>query len=176
MNVNVGFIGLGIMGKPMALNLIKGGYPLWVYGRRVESMAPLVAAGANSAGQVAKACNQIVMLMTLQGLAEAFTFARNNGLDLERVYESLSGGSSQCRILEVLGKRMVERNYDPGIEARLHYKDIQIVLDEAHTLGMALPGTALITQMFNALIGRGGGNEDSSQLVEVIEAISKTRQ
>ena len=70
MNVNVGFIGLGIMGKPMALNLIKGGYPLWVYGRRVESMAPLVAAGANSAGQVAKACNQIVMLMTLQGLAE----------------------------------------------------------------------------------------------------------
>lgn len=290
----VGFIGLGVMGRPMALNLIKGGYSLLVYGRRKETMAPLIEAGAvacgspeevargcdvvftmvtttrdvlevvlgergiiagarpgsilvdmgtispaatrtmaqrlsaagiecldapvsgggigaingtlsimvggkpeiferikplfscmgknivhigpNSAGQVAKACNQIVMLMTLQGLAEAFTFARNNGLDLERVYESLSGGSSQCRILEVLGKRMVERNYDPGIEARLHYKDIQIVLDEAHTLGMALPGTALITQMFNALIGRGGGNEDSSQLVEVIEAISKTRQ
>ncbi|MEK7826360.1 MAG: NAD(P)-binding domain-containing protein, partial [Thermodesulfobacteriota bacterium] len=48
MNVNVGFIGLGIMGKPMALNLIKGGYPLWVYGRRVESMAPLIAAGART--------------------------------------------------------------------------------------------------------------------------------
>jgi hypothetical protein len=63
---------------------------------------------------------------------------------------------------------MVERDYDPGIEARLHYKDMQIVLEEAHTLGMALPGTALVTQMFNALIGRGGGNQDSSQLVEVV--------
>jgi 2-hydroxy-3-oxopropionate reductase len=289
----VGFIGLGVMGKPMALNLIKGGYDLRVYGRRKATTAPLVEAGAtactspeetargcdviftmvtatqdvlevvlgergviagagpgsivvdmgtispaatrtiaarlaeaslemldapvsgggigasngtlsimvggkaeifervkplfscmgknivhigpNSAGQVAKACNQIVMLTTLLGLAEAFTFARKNGLDPQRVYESLSGGSAQCRILEVLGKRMVERNYDPGIEARLHYKDLQIVLNEAHTLGLALPGTALVTQMFNALIGRGGGNEDSSQLVEVIEAISRIR-
>jgi 2-hydroxy-3-oxopropionate reductase len=289
----VGFIGLGVMGKPMALNLIKGGYSLRVYGRRKEAMAPLVETGAipcgsaeeaalgcdviftmvtatrdvqevilgergviagarpgaivvdmgtispaatraiaarlaeagiealdapvsgggigaisgtlsimvggkpeifervkplfscmgknivhigpNSAGQVAKACNQMVMLISLQGLAEAFAFARRNGLDSARVYEALSGGAAQSRILEVLGKRMVERNYDPGIEARLHYKDIQIVLDEAHTLGMALPGTALVTQMFNALIGRGGGNQDSSQLVEVIDAISKPR-
>ena len=67
----------------------------------------------------------------------------------------------------------MQRSYDPVIEARLHDKDIQIVLEEAHALGMALPGTALVTQMFNALIGRGGGNEDSSQLIEVIEAISK---
>jgi 2-hydroxy-3-oxopropionate reductase len=289
----VGFIGLGVMGKPMALNLIKGGYSPRVYGRRKEAMEPLVEAGAvacgsaeeaalgcdviftmvtttrdvqevvlgergviagarrgaivvdmgtispaatraiaarlaeagiealdapvsgggigavsgtlsimvggkpeifervkplfscmgknivhigpNGAGQVAKACNQIVMLVALQGLAEAFAFARKNELDSAKVYEALSGGAAQSRILEVLGKRMVERNYDPGIEARLHYKDIQIVLDEAHTLGMALPGTALVTQMFNALIGRGGGNQDSSQLVEVIDALSKTR-
>jgi len=135
----------------------------------------IVHIGPNSAGQVAKACNQMVMLIALQGLAEAFAFARKNGLDSAMVYEALSGGAAQSRILEVLGKRMVERNYDPGIEARLNYKDIQIVLDEAHTLGMALPGTALVTQMFNALIGRGGGNQDSSQLVEVIEALSKTR-
>src|SRR5512133_2281505 len=290
MVTNVGFIGLGVMGRPMALNLIKGGNRLRVYGRRAETMARLVEAGAtacgspeeaargcdvvftmvtntqdvlevvlgergiiagarpgtilvdmgtispaatrtiaarlaeaglealdapvsgggigaangtlsimaggkpeifervkphfacmgknivhigpNGAGQVAKACNQIVMLMTLQGLAEAFTFARKNGLDLERVYESLAGGAAECRIREVLGKRIVERNYVPGIEARLHYKDIQIVLNEAHTLGMALPGTAIVTQMFNALIGRGGGNQDSSQLAEVLEAMS----
>ncbi len=287
---NVGFIGLGVMGKPMALNLIKGGYRLRVYGRRKETADPLVEAGSvacgspeevargseivftmvtttqdvlevvlgergvvagarqgsilvdmatispaatrqiaarlaeagietldapvsgggigaangtlsimvggkpeifervrplfacmgknivhigpNGAGQVAKACNQVVMLSTLQGLAEAFTFARKTGLDPERVYASLSGGAAQCRILEVLGKRMVERNYAPGIEARLHYKDLQIVLNEAHTLGMALPGTALVTQTFNALIGHGGGNQDSSQLWEVIEGMS----
>ena len=285
-----GFIGLGVMGRPMALNLMKGGHRLLVYGRRREAMAPLVEAGAiacgsaeevaagcdivftmvtttrdvrdvvlgergimagarpgsihvdmgtispaatrviaarlgeagiemldapvsggeigaingtlsimvggkpeifeqvkplfaclgknivhvgpNSAGQVAKACNQMVLLITLQGLAEAFTFARKNGLDPEKLYEALSGGSAQSRIMEVLGKRMVERDYHAGIEARLHYKDIQIVLDEAHALGMALPATALVTQMFNALIGRGGGKEDSSQLLEVIEAMS----
>jgi 2-hydroxy-3-oxopropionate reductase len=136
----------------------------------------IVYIGPNGAGQVAKACNQIVMLATLQGLAEAFAFARATGLDEQRVYESLSGGASECRILEVLGKRMVERNYAAGIEARLHYKDLQIVLEECHMLGMALPGTALVTQMFNALIGRGGGTEDSSQLVEVIEGLSKGRR
>ncbi len=290
----VGFIGLGVMGKPMALNLIRGGYRLLVYGRRPETMASLVEAGAiacgsaaevaagcdivftmvtttndvlevvlgekgilagarpgsilvdmgtiapaatrviaarlaeagietldapvsggesgaingtlsimvggkpeifarvkplfaclgksivhigsNSSGQVAKACNQMVLLITLQGLAEAFTFARKNGLDPERIYEALSGGEAQSRILEVLGKRMVERYYQAGIEARLHYKDIQIVLDEAHALGLALPATALVTQMFNALIGRGGGNEDSSQLLEIIEAMSKSNR
>jgi 2-hydroxy-3-oxopropionate reductase len=290
MLLRVGFIGLGVMGRPMALNLIRGGYRLLVYGRRPETMAPLVEAGAiacgsaaevaagcdivftmvtttsdvlevvlgergimagarpgsilvdmgtispaatrmiaarlaevgiealdapvsggesgaingtlsimvggkseifervkplfaclgksivhvgpNSAGQVAKACNQMVLLITLQGLAEAFAFARRNGLDPEKIYEALSGGEAQSRSLEVLGKRMVERNYQAGIEARLHYKDIQIVLDEAHALGLALPATALVTQMFNALIGRGGGNEDSSQLLEIIEAMS----
>lgn len=133
----------------------------------------IVHVGLHSAGQVAKACNQMVLLMTIQGLAEAFTFARSNGVDPERLYEALSGSSAQSRILEVLGKRMVERDYHRGIEARLHYKDIQIVLDEAYVLGMALPGTALVTQVFNALIGRGGGNEDSSQLLGVIEAMSE---
>jgi 2-hydroxy-3-oxopropionate reductase len=67
MNVNVGFIGLGIMGKPMALNLIKGGYPLWVYGRRVESMAPLVAAGAHACAspeEVARAADMTFIMVS----------------------------------------------------------------------------------------------------------------
>ena len=124
MNANVGFIGLGIMGAPMALNLLRAGCPMWVCDRTAEATAPLAAAGA-------------------------------------RVCTSPEEAA-----------RMVDRNYTPGIEARLHYKDLQIVLNEAHTLGMALPGTALVTQTFNALIGRGGGNQDSSQLWEVIEAMS----
>ncbi len=161
-----GTLSIMVGGKPEIFEQVK---PLFsCMGKNIVHIGP------NGAGQVAKACNQMVMLIALQGLAEAFTFARKSGLDSARVYEALSGGAAQSRILEVLGKRMVERNYDPGIEARLHYKDIQIVLDEAHTLGMALPGTTLVTQMFNALIGRGGGNQDSSQLVEVVEAMSKT--
>ena len=162
-----GTLSIMVGGKPEIFERVK---PLFsCMGKNIVHIGP------NSAGQVAKACNQILMLMTLQGLAEAFTFARKTALDPQNLYESLAGGAAECRIREVLGKRMVERNYVPGIEARLHYKDIQIVLSEAHTLGMALPGTALVTQMFNALIGRGGGNEDSSQLVEVIEAISTPR-
>lgn len=143
MSSNVGFIGLGIMGMPMALNLLTGGYPLWVCDRRAEAAAPLAAAGARVCASPAEAARSVDIIVIMV---------------------------SDTR--EVLGRRMVDRDYAPGIEARLHYKDLQIVLNEAHTLGRALPGTALATQTFNALIGRGGGNQDSSQLWEVIGAMS----
>lgn len=135
----------------------------------------IVHIGPSGAGQVAKACNQMVLLLTLQGLAEAFTFARASEIDPRRVSLALAGGMAASRMLEVMGERMIERDYHAGVEARLHYKDIQIVLDEAAKLGLALPGSALVTQFFNGLIGRGGGREDSSQLIEIIEALSKAR-
>ncbi len=135
----------------------------------------IVRVGPSGAGQVTKACNQLVLLVAIQALAEAFTFARASGVDLGKLSEALSGGMAGSRILEVLGKRMIERQYQNGIEARLHYKDIQLVLEEAANLGLALPGAALVTQLFNALIGRGKGREDSSQLIEIVEGISFAR-
>jgi 2-hydroxy-3-oxopropionate reductase len=146
---------------------------LWPYfqclGKRI------VHVGENGAGQVAKAANQALILITLQGLAEAFTLARQNGLPLDRVYQVLAGGSGASRILEVMGNRMIARDFNAGVEARLHYKDLGVILAEANELGLMLPATSLVAQLFNALIGRGAGREDSSQLVTVIEAMINDR-
>lgn len=292
--MNVGFIGLGIMGRPMALNLIRGGHALRVYSRRAESMEPLAAAGAqvclspeevarggdpvfimvsdtqdveqiilgpggvlagtrpgaivvdmstispvttrslasrlaaegvemldapvsggeagategtlsimaggkpdvlerikplfalmgkkvvhcgqNGAGQVAKACNQIVASLTIEGVAEALTLARKSGVDAARVRAALLGGFAGSRILEVHGKRMLDRDFRPGFKIRLHQKDLRIVVETAHQLGLALPGAALVAQHLNALAGSGGGERDSSALIEVIECLNRSNR
>jgi 2-hydroxy-3-oxopropionate reductase len=247
--LNIGFIGLGIMGQPMALNLCKAGYALSVYARDPAQSAPLLAAGAavadtpaavaasaqvlfinvsddaaleavlfgrqgaaagladggivvdmgttspaftrqlaarlaergvslvdapvsggeagaiagtlaimaggseaafqrvlplfeiigggivhvgaSGAGQVAKACNQIAISAALLGVAEALSFAARQGVDAGKVRQALLGGSAYSRILEIHGLRMLERDYQPGFKARLHQKDLGIVLAEA---------------------------------------------
>ena len=288
--MKVGFVGLGIMGKPMALNLIKSGHALSVYARRAESMKPLKEAGAmacgspkevaeksevtivmvsdtpdveevvlgtnglihggkrglvvvdmstispvatramaeklaqkgvemldapvsggeigaingtlsimvggkpeifakvkplfeclgknivhvgsNGAGQVTKACNQIVVALTIEAVGEALTFARKNGVDAAKVREALLGGFANSKILEVHGKRMLDNEFKPGFKVRLHQKDMRIVMETAHKLGMALPGAALVTQHMNALMGTGEGELDSAAVVKVIERMS----
>lgn len=286
MSERVGFIGLGIMGQPMALNLIKAGYELIVHARRSESMQPLIAAGARAAaspaaaareatliftmvadtpdvesvilgpngiiegaspgsvvidmstispsvtraiatrlaeagvamldapvsggesgaksgtlsimvggepgsfervrplfevlgenlvrvgpsgaGQVCKSCNQIVVGATIAGVAEAILLARESGVDPAKVREALLGGFAKSRILEVHGLRMIEGDYRPGFKARLHQKDMRIVLEAAHELGLPLSTAALVAQWLNALVGRGGGEDDSAAIFEVM--------
>jgi len=288
--MNIGFIGLGIMGRPMALHLIEGGHSLRVYARRRESMAPLTEAGAtacdspteaaqgsdvvftivsdtpdvehvvlgqggviagaasgsvvvdmstispvatrliagklaergvemldapvsggdigavnatlsimvggkpevfarikplfelmgknivhigaNGAGQVAKACNQIVGAVALEAVAEAMTLARKNGVDPAKVREAMLGGYAWSRVLEVHGGRMVSRNFNPGFKAKLHRKDLRIAVETAAQLDIGLPQTALIAQHLNALVGMGLGEEDSAAVVKVIERAS----
>lgn len=290
MSAKIGFIGLGIMGRPMALNLRKAGHALWVHARRPATMAVLVEAGAiacaaaaevaanadiifvmvsdtadveqvvlgdsgiirgaragsvvvdmstiapaatrqiaaelgargidmldapvsggdigaingtlsimvggkravfervqplfavlgknivhigdHGAGQVAKACNQIVVALTIQAVGEALTFARQNGVDAAKVREALLGGFAGSKILEVHGKRMLEQNFQPGFKVKLHQKDLRIVLEEAGKLGLALPGTALIAQHMNSLVGNGDAELDSAALVKAIERLS----
>ena len=294
MSLNVGFIGPGIMGRPMALNLMKGGHRLWAYARRPEALVPLTAAGAiacatpsevaahadviftnvsdtpdveavifgergiaqginkqarsgtvivdmstisptatkafaerlaalgiemldapvsggesgainatlsimvggkvevfervrplfecmgknivhigdNGAGQVAKACNQIVVAVTIEAVAEALTFARKNGADPARVREALMGGFASSRIMEVHGKRMLDNDFKPGFKVGLHQKDMRIVMETAHQLGVALPAAALVTQHLNALMGTGDADLDSAAVVKVLERMS----
>jgi 2-hydroxy-3-oxopropionate reductase len=287
----IGFVGLGIMGRPMALNLRKAGHDLWVHARRVESMRPLVEAGAkpcespqdvarnadivfmcvsdtpdveqvihgdrgvihgvrsgsivvdmstispvatrrmaaelagrgaemldapvsggdvgaingtlsimvggkpdvfervrpyfecmgknivlvgeNGAGQVAKACNQIVVGVTIEAVSEALTFARRSGVDAGKVREALLGGFAGSKILEVHGKRMLDNEFKPGFKVKLHQKDLRIVVDTAHQLGLALPGAALVAQHLNALMGSDDGELDSSAIIKVIERMSR---
>ncbi len=290
MTINVGFIGPGIMGRPMALNLIKGGYKLWAYARRPEALQPLTVVGAiacatpaevakhadviftivsdtpdvegvifgeqgiirnalsggvivdmstisptatkvfaerlakhgiemldapvsggetgaingtlsimvggknkvfervkplfecmgknivhvgdHGAGQVAKACNQIVVAVTIEAVAEALTFARKNGADPAKVRDALMGGFAGSKIMEVHGKRMLDNDFKPGFKVGLHQKDMRIVMETAHQLGVALPAAAMVAQHLNALMGTGDINLDSAAIVKVIERMS----
>lgn len=285
--MNIGFVGLGIMGRPMALNLIKGGHTLTVWARRPESMEPLLEAGAKSAaspadaargnelvismvadapdvaevmrsvasgaerglvavdmstiapaaarrigedlaaagvdfldapvsggevgaiagtlsimvggsseafakalpafecmgknvvhvgasgaGQVTKAANQIVTGMGVLAVAEAYAFAAKNGVDRSKVREALLGGFAYSKILENHGQRMLDRNFKPGFKSWMHEKDLNIVMQTAHELGLCLPGSAATAQMFNAMVGSGLGEEDSIAVLKLLEKLS----
>ena len=135
----------------------------------------IVHVGPSGAGQVCKSCNQIVVGATIAGVAEAILFARASGVDPARVREALLGGFAASRILEVHGQRMIDDNFTPGFKAKLHQKDMGIVLDAAHELGLALPGAAAVAQYLNALIGQGSGEDDSAAIYKVLLAMSKAR-
>jgi 2-hydroxy-3-oxopropionate reductase len=291
MTATIGFIGLGIMGRPMALNLIAAGYDLVVHARRAESMAPLAQAGAQTcgspaevarkasviftmvadtpdveqvilggasgdggpaggavlnglqpgsvvvdmstisasatrrmaerlrtagaelldapvsggdvgaiagtlsimvggspaafarvlplfevmgenivhvgdsgAGQVCKACNQVVISQTIAGVGEAMLLARASGVDGAKVREALLGGFANSRVLELHGQRMLDDHYEPGFKCALFQKDMRLVLEAAHELGLALPGAAQAAQLINALVGQGDGELDSAAI------------
>jgi len=132
----------------------------------------IVHVGDHGAGQVAKACNQIVVSMTIEGVSEALTFARRNGVDAAKVREALMGGSAGSRILEVHGQRILDNDFKPGFKVKLHQKDLRIVIEDAHKLGIGLPGTALVAQHLNALMGSGDGELDSAAIVKVVERMS----
>lgn len=285
--MKIGFIGLGIMGRPMALNLLKGGHQVSVWARRAESMQPLLAAGAvgaespaavargqelvismvadapdvaevmrgvagagtpglvavdmstiapaaakaihaelaaagvdfmdapvsggevgaiagslaimaggsdaafvrakpafecmgknivhvggPGAGQVTKAANQIVTGMGVLAVAEAMAFASKNGVDRGKVREALLGGFAYSKILENHGQRMLDRNFKPGFKSWMHEKDLNIVMQTAHELGLCLPGSAATAQMFNAMVGSGLGEEDSIAVLKLLEQLS----
>ncbi|SFN16371.1 2-hydroxy-3-oxopropionate reductase [Formivibrio citricus] len=288
--MQIGFVGLGIMGRPMVLNLLRGGYRVHVWSRRAESMTPLIEAGAigcgsaaevaasceivismvadapdveqvalgergvvegarpgllfidmstiapsaarrialrleeygvemldapvsggetgainaaltimaggsqaafdkalpvlqclgkkvthvgaNGAGQVAKACNQILTGAGVLMVAEALNFARASGVEPAKVREAMLGGSAHSRVLENHGQRMLERNFNPGFKAWMHRKDLKIVLDEAHRLGVMSPVAAITAQMFNALVGGGDGERDSVAMLQLLERMS----
>ena len=134
----------------------------------------LVHVGPNGAGQVAKACNQMIMVACIEAAAEAMLLAEKSGADPEKVRLALSGGSAGSRVLEVFGARMTARNFKAGVEARLHHKDFGILLNEAVALGAPLPIAAQVWQQLNALMAQGLGREDTSSLLKVLEGESTT--
>jgi 2-hydroxy-3-oxopropionate reductase len=133
----------------------------------------LVHIGPNGAGQVAKACNQMIMVSCIEAMAEAMLLAKQSGADPEKVRQALAGGSAGSRVLEVFGARMTARDFKAGVEARLHHKDFGILLDEAVTLGAPLPIAAQVWQQLNALMAQGMGREDTSALLKVLEGASR---
>jgi 2-hydroxy-3-oxopropionate reductase len=131
----------------------------------------IVHVGPNGAGQVAKACNQMIMVAAIQAVAEALRLARAAGVDCGKVRQALAGGSAASRVLEVMGRRMVDRDFAAGIEARLHHKDFGLVLEAARQSGVPLLLTAVVGQQLNALMAMGFGHDDTASLLRVLEGI-----
>jgi len=160
-----GTLSIMVGGKPDVFERVR---PLF------EAMGKnIVLVGDNGAGQVAKACNQIVVALTIEAVAEALTFAHKSGVDPAKVRDALMGGFAASRILEVHGKRMLDENYRPGFKMRLHQKDMYIVSQTASEIGVALPGVALVLQHMNAAVDAGYGELDSAVLMKVVEGLSE---
>ncbi|MDT3672016.1 MAG: 2-hydroxy-3-oxopropionate reductase [Aromatoleum sp.] len=138
-----------------------------------EAMGKTVSLiGASGAGQVAKACNQILTGVGVAAVAEAMNFAQKSGVDAAKVREALLGGFAYSRVLENHGQRMLDRNFKPGFKAWMHQKDMRIVMEEAYRLGVALPSAAVTAQMFNAMVGSGLGEDDSVAMLKLLERMS----
>ena len=129
----------------------------------------IVHIGPNGAGQVAKACNQMIMVAAIEAAAEAMRLAAGAGVDCAKVRQALAGGSAASRVLDVMGERMVSRDFSAGIEARLHHKDFGLVLEAARQSGVPVPLTAVVAQQLNALMAQGWGRDDTSSLLRVLE-------
>lgn len=133
----------------------------------------VVHVGGHGAGQVAKMCNQMVMVAAIEASAEALHLAAAAGVDVGRVREALMGGSAASRVLDLFGGRMVARDFAAGVEARLHHKDFGIVADEARRLGVAMPIAAVVAQQLNALMSHGWGGSDTASLLRVLESTDR---
>lgn len=132
--------------------------------------------GGSGVGQTTKVANQIVVALTIEAVAEAFVFAAKAGADPARVRQALMGGLAASRILEVHGERMIERAFRPGFRIELHRKDLDLALEGARALGVALPNTAATRQLFSACMAAGEGGEDHSALLKALERMACASQ
>jgi 2-hydroxy-3-oxopropionate reductase len=132
----------------------------------------VVHIGSSGAGQVTKACNQLIAGATVEAVAEALVLAAKAGVDPAKVREALLGGFAGSRILEVHGRRMLDGDFEPGFKARLHRKDAGIVLDTARRLGVPVPSFAAVADALERLVESGGGDLDHSALVTLLEGES----
>ncbi|HEY4328527.1 MAG TPA: 2-hydroxy-3-oxopropionate reductase [Phycisphaerae bacterium] len=128
----------------------------------------IVHIGDAGAGQVAKACNQIVVGVTIQAVAEALTLAKKAGVDVGKVREALLGGFAQSKILDVHGQRVLDGNWKPGFKVKLHRKDMGIVMKTGKELGVPVPASELVAGRMDALIENGEGEMDHSSLVRLL--------
>lgn len=132
----------------------------------------IVHVGEAGAGQIAKMANQIIVGVTILGVSEALLLAAKAGADPAKVREAISGGFAQSRILELHGQRMLQRAFQPGFKVKLHRKDMAIALNTAKELGVALPASANVAELLNALIANGGAELDHSALVTMLEKLA----
>jgi len=130
--------------------------------------------GDTGAGQVVKACNQIVVGMTLTAVAEALVLGAKAGVDPEKIVEAISGGAARCWALEQRAPWMIQHRFEPGFKAAYHYKDLGIAMDTARAFGVSLPASGLVYQLYGAMKAMGRGDWDHSAIVALIEELAQT--
>jgi 2-hydroxy-3-oxopropionate reductase len=128
--------------------------------------------GGNGDGQTTKVANQIIVALNIAAVGEALVFASKAGADPAKVRQALMGGFAASRILEVHGERMIKRTFNPGFRIALHQKDLNLALQGARALGVALPGTAQAAQLMQACAAHGMDQLDHSALVRALELMA----
>lgn len=132
----------------------------------------IIHIGGNGDGQTCKVANQIVVALTIEAVSEGLLFASKAGTDPRKVRDALLGGLAQSRILDLHGERMIKRTFAPGFRIRHQQKDLNLALQGARSLGLSLPSTAVVQELFNAVAAQGGSDLDHSALVLALETLA----
>jgi 2-hydroxy-3-oxopropionate reductase len=132
----------------------------------------IVHVGASGAGQVVKACNQIVVGLTFEAVSEALVVGAKAGVNPAKILQVLGGGLAANRVMELRGESMLQHNFAPGFRIRLHHKDLGIALATAKAYGAVVPGTAMVDQMLASLEANGRGDLDHSALLTHLEDLA----
>ena len=129
--------------------------------------------GEAGAGQVVKACNQIVVALTIEAVSEALVLGSKAGVQPSKILDVLSGGLAGNKVMEVKRDKFLNRSFDPGFRVELHRKDLGIALAAGREYGVALPVTAIVDQMLEALKAKGRGDRDHSAILTFIEDLAQ---
>jgi len=134
----------------------------------------IIHVGDSGAGQIAKACNQIMVASQMVAMGELLIFAQKSGADPRKVIEAIRGGAAQCWTLDVKPPRLFTGNRAPGFKAYMQAKDLNIVMETARQYGIPLPSAAVDSQLFNAMIEMGLKDLDNSAVIAIIESLAGT--
>ncbi|HSR48944.1 MAG TPA: NAD(P)-binding domain-containing protein [Anaerolineales bacterium] len=161
--------------REATLTIMVGGEaaPLEAVRPVLEAMGKTIThVGGSGAGQVAKACNQIMTAAQMTAMGELLLLAQKSGVDPQRVVEAIRGGAAQCWTLDVKPARLFRGDRSPGFKAHMMHKDLMIVLDTARSYGMPLPSTAVNTQLFASMLELGMAELDNSAVIAVLERLA----
>ena len=135
----------------------------------------IVHVGESGAGQVVKACNQIVVALIIEAVSEALVLGSKAGVDPAKILEVLNGGLAANRVIELRGASMLAHDFAPGGRIKTHHKDLGIILELGRMYGVSLPVTAQVDQMFASLVTRGRGDLDHTALLTYLEDLAAHR-
>jgi 2-hydroxy-3-oxopropionate reductase len=177
--------GVGMLDAPVSggdVGAIEGTLSIMVGGEveHFERAKPLFEAmgqtvihvGPSGAGQLVKAANQIVVALLIEAVSEALVLGSKGGVAPQKILEVLSGGLAANKVIEVKREKFLNHNFEPGGKVEFHRKDLRIALQAGEEYGVALPVTAVVCQMFEALVAKGRGGWDHSSLLTVIEDLA----